>query len=119
LVIFWSLTAPRVGGIALGFLTGLAIDVYQGVVLGQHALATALVAYIAIRQHLLVRTKPLLEQSLFVLALLLAWVAACWLIEAFTGSSTGDWTRWVTALTGAVIWPLLMIWGASRTTGTR
>ena len=71
LVIFWSLTAPRVGGIALGFLTGLAIDVYQGVVLGQHALATALVAYIAIRQHLLVRTKPLLEQSLFVLALLL------------------------------------------------
>ena len=28
LVIFWSLTAPRIGGIALGFFTGLAIDVY-------------------------------------------------------------------------------------------
>ena len=87
--------------------------------LGQHALATALVAYIAIRQHLLVRTKPLLEQSFFVLALLSAWVATCWLIEAFTGSATGDATRWVTALTGAVIWPLLMIWGTSRTAGTR
>lgn len=119
LVIFWSLTAPRVGGIALGFFTGLVIDVYQGVVLGQHALATALVAYIVVRQHLLVRTKPLLEQSFFVLALLLAWVAACWLIEAFTGSSTGDATRWVTALSGAVTWPLLMIWGASPTAGTR
>ena len=119
LVIFWSLTAPRVGGIALGFFIGLAIDVYQGVVLGQHALATALVAYLAVRQHLLVRTKPLLEQSWFVFALLLAWVATCWLIEAFNGSSTGDATRWVTALTGAVLWPLLMIWGTSRTAGTR
>jgi rod shape-determining protein MreD len=119
MVIFWSLAAPRLGGIALGFLVGLAIDVQQGVVLGQHALATSLVAYVAVRQHLLVRTKPFLEQSLFVFALLSAWVATCWMIEAFTGQSTGDWTRWLQALTGAVVWPLLMIWTGPHATGNR
>lgn len=119
LVIFWSLTAPRLGGIALGFLVGLGLDVFLGVVLGQHALATSLVAYIALRQHLLVRTKPILEQSLFVAALLLAWVAACWTIESFTGQSTGDWTRWLQVLVGTAVWPLLMLWAGPSAAGNR
>ena len=119
LVIFWSLNAPRLGGIGLGFLVGLAIDVLQGVVLGQHALATALVAYFAVRQHLLVRTKPFLEQSLFVLGLLLAWIATCWMIETFTGQATGDWTRWLQAVIGALLWPLLMTWTGPQAAGNR
>ena len=119
LVIFWSLYAPRLGGIALGFFVGLALDVLQGVVLGQHALATSMVAYVAVRQHLLVRTKPFLEQSLFVVALLAAWIAACWIIELFTGQSTGDWTRWLQAATGALLWPLLMLWTGPQSAGTR
>jgi len=95
------------------------LDILQGVVLGQHALATTLVAYLAVRQHLLVRTKPFVEQSFFVCALLLAWVATCWTIEAFTGQSTGDWTRWLPVLTGAVVWPLLMLWSGSGAAGKR
>ena len=43
-VIFWSLIAPRIGGIGLGFVVGLALDVYNGVIFGQHALALSFVA---------------------------------------------------------------------------
>ena len=54
-VLYWSIAAPGWGGVGLGFLLGLALDAYPGVVLGQYALATAFVSYNALRQHHLIR----------------------------------------------------------------
>ena len=118
-VIFWSLIAPRLGGIALGFLVGLALDVYRGVVLGQHALALAFVAYVAIRQHLLIRNKPLLEQTVFVALLLFAFEAITWAIDGFTGNATGGWLRWLPVLTGPLLWPLTASWQAAENRARR
>ena len=118
-VIFWSLIAPRAGGITLGFLVGLALDVYRGAVFGQHALALALVSYVAIRQHLQVRTKPLLEQALFAAALLLVFEAVTWAIDGWTGHATGGWMRWLPVITGALVWPLTAGWQASENRARR
>lgn len=105
-VAWWSLAAPRLGGVGAGFFAGLALDVVRGAVLGQHALATALVAYVAERQHLLVRPKPVLEQSLFVLGLLVLWQAVVALIDLWTGHA-GDGARgWVAVAVGALLWPV-------------
>ncbi|HMA10642.1 MAG TPA: rod shape-determining protein MreD [Steroidobacteraceae bacterium] len=106
-VIYWSLMMPRTGGILIGFLGGLAIDVFVGSQLGQHALALSLLCYLAIRLHLLIRAKPLFEQALFVLAALLIYEAVLWAIDGFSNQSTGTWTRWLHAFTGAAIWPLV------------
>ena len=105
-VAWWSLVMPRLGGIGAGFVAGLALDVIRGAVLGQHALATALVAYVAVRQHLLVRHKPALEQSLFVLGLLVLWQAVVSLIDLWTGQSGDGWRAWVPVAVGAVLWPV-------------
>ena len=105
-VAWWSLVMPRLGGIGAGFAAGLALDVIRGAVLGQHALATALVAYVAVRQHLLVRHKPALEQSLFVLGLLVLWQAVVSLIDLWTGHSGDGWRAWVPVAVGAVLWPV-------------
>ena len=105
-VAWWSLFMPRLGGIGAGFLAGLALDVVRGAVLGQHALATALVAFVAVRQHLLVRHKPALEQSLFMLALLVLWQGVVWLIDLWTGQSGDGWRAWVPVMVGAVLWPV-------------
>jgi rod shape-determining protein MreD len=107
LVIFWSLMAPRLSGIGSGFAAGLVLDVYLGSVLGQHALSGAIIAYVVSRQHLMLRTKPVFEQSLLVGAALLVYELTVWLIEGWLGQAQGDWTRWLSCLTGAVIWPLL------------
>jgi rod shape-determining protein MreD len=87
-VVYWSLNAPRAGGIALGFLTGLALDVFKGAVLGQYALATSLVAYVTIRQHLMMRNKPVFEQTLFVALMLLLWEIVVWAIDGWTGQNS-------------------------------
>ena len=57
IVLYWSTMAPHAGGIALAFFSGLLLDVFQGSVLGEHALALSLVAYLGIRLHLLVRPQ--------------------------------------------------------------
>ncbi len=50
-VMYWSIAAPRTGGIALGFFCGLALDVFRGAVLGQNALALTAITYVVVREH--------------------------------------------------------------------
>ncbi len=54
-VFYWSIESPRAGGLTLAFMAGLALDVIQGVVLGQHALALTLMA--AWATHLRLRLR--------------------------------------------------------------
>src|SRR5579864_2689517 len=58
-VLYWSILTPRGGGMLLGFASGIALDVLQGPLLGEHALALAFTTYLAVRLNLLVRAKPL------------------------------------------------------------
>ena len=61
-VLYWSTMAPA-GGVLIGFAAGLTIDVLGGTQLGQHAFAFSLVTYMAIKLHLLTRSKPIFEQA--------------------------------------------------------
>jgi len=105
-VLYWSIAAPRAGGIALGFAAGLALDVFQGAVLGQHALALTTVTYIVVREHHKIRSKPAFQQALLVLAALILYEFIVFAIDGWTGHPINTPTRWIPALTGALLWPL-------------
>ena len=94
-VLYWSINAPRAGGIALGFFAGLALDVFQGPVLGEHALALALVTYIAVREHQRIRSKPAFQQSLFVFAALMVYEFVLFAIDGWTGHPVTSPLRWM------------------------
>ncbi len=106
-VLYWSTMAPLTGGMLLGFLAGLALDVLGGTQLGQHAFALSLLTYLAIKLHLLTRAKPLFEQAIFVFIALLLYEATLWAIDGFSGHSMGGWTRWVHIPVGALLWPVV------------
>jgi rod shape-determining protein MreD len=106
-VLYWSTMTPRAGGILVGFLAGLTLDLLNGSQLGQHAFAMCLVTYLALRLHLLTRAKPIFEQALFVAIALFVYEAALWAIDGFSGHHTGTWTRWLHIATGAAVWPLI------------
>jgi rod shape-determining protein MreD len=117
LVLYWSVNAPRTGGIALGFFAGLALDVFQGPVLGEHALALSLVTYIAVREHQRIRSKPAIQQALIVLAALIIYEIVLFMIDGWTGHAVTTPLRWVHTLTGALIWPpaaAIFAYGAGR-----
>jgi rod shape-determining protein MreD len=106
-VLYWSIMIPRVG-LMLAFVGGLAIDVFQGSLLGEHAFALVFVSYLGIRLNLLVRAKPLFEQSLFVFAALMVYEFLLWVIDGWSGHPLTTPARWVHTLTGGLIWPLVV-----------
>jgi rod shape-determining protein MreD len=91
----------------LAFFAGLALDVFKGAVLGQYALTTALVGYIAIRQHLLIRNKPPLEQMLFAAVLLALWEVVLWMIDGWAGQTMTGALRWLHLPVSALCWFLV------------
>jgi rod shape-determining protein MreD len=104
-VLYWAIAAPRAGGIGLGWFSGLALDVFQGPVLGQHALALSLVTYIAVREHQIIRAKPAFQQSLMVFAALAMYEFVVFAIDGWTGHAITSPLRWVHTVTGALVWP--------------
>jgi rod shape-determining protein MreD len=104
-VIYWSVNAPRAGGLAIGFFAGLLLDVFQGPVLGEHALALSLITYIAVREHQRIRSKPAIQQALIVFAALILYEVVLFMIDGWTGNPVTSPLRWVHTVTGAFIWP--------------
>ena len=104
-VFYWSVQTPRSAGIGLGWVCGLLLDAFQGPVLGEHALAVALVAYLGVREHQRIRTKPLVQQALVLLAVLALYEFVLWAIDGWSGHPLTTPLRWVPALTGALLWP--------------
>jgi rod shape-determining protein MreD len=107
-VLYWSTMTPFAAGIGIGFVSGLALDVFQGSLLGEHALALAFVTYLAVRLHLLMRAKPLFEQSIFVFAGLLVYEFLLWVIDGWSGHPITGPARWVHTLSGGIIWPVIV-----------
>ena len=103
--LYWSVNAPRTGGLAIGFFAGLMLDVFQGPVLGEHALALSLVTYIAVREHQRIRSKPVIQQALIVFAALIVYEVVLFMIDGWTGHPVTSPLRWVHTVTGALIWP--------------
>ncbi|HET9106675.1 MAG TPA: rod shape-determining protein MreD [Steroidobacteraceae bacterium] len=104
-VLYWSIVAPRAGGIALGWCCGLLLDAIEGPVLGEHALALALLAYLGVREHQRIRSKPVFQQSLIVFAALIIYEFVLFAIDGWTGHPLTTPLRWVPTLTGALVWP--------------
>jgi rod shape-determining protein MreD len=103
-VLYWSIAAPRAGGIALGFFSGLLLDVFQSPLLGEHALALCLVAYIAVREHQKIRSKPAFQQSLIIFAALATYEVVLFAVDGWTGHPITNPLRWTHTISGAIFW---------------
>ncbi len=105
-VLYWSIAAPRAGGLALGFIAGVALDIFQGSVLGQHALALVLVTYVIVREHQKIRSKPAFQQSLILLFALALYEFIVFAIDGWSGHPMTNPLRWLHVLSGALVWPI-------------
>ncbi len=106
-VFYWSIVSPRAGGLTLAFFAGLALDVIQGVVLGQHALALTLMAAWATHLRLRLRVFSVLSQSLAIFLFLTGYQFILFWVDGATGNPVTNFSRWLAPVIGAAIWPLL------------
>ena len=108
LVIYWALSAPRIAGLLFAWLCGLAIDVLKGIILGQHALAFLVVAYLTHKFQLRMRIFPISQQTATVFMLLAVYQFIVFWLDGIIGQPVTTWMRWLPVISGAVLWPILV-----------
>jgi rod shape-determining protein MreD len=107
-VFYWCIESPRAGGLGLAFVSGLALDVVHGVVLGQHALALTLMGAWATHLRLRIRVFSVLSQCLTIFALLTGYQFVLFWVDGATGNPVTTFGRWLAPFIGALLWPLLV-----------
>jgi len=106
-LIYWTMNLPRNYGIGWAWIIGLILDVAQGTLLGQHALALSLVIYLTVTFHLQMRQFPPLQLSVTVCALLGLYQFILFWINGVAGVNTPAVTYWGPVLIGSLLWPLM------------
>ena len=108
-LIYWCMALPERVGVGVGWFAGLMVDVAQGTLLGQHALAMALVAFLTIKLHQRIRVFPLGQQALTVLLLAMIYSIIMLWIRGLTGHAPTIWSHLAPTLTTALFWPGLFL----------
>lgn len=106
LVIFWAMQLPRTWSVGYAWIIGIVLDVSYGTLLGQHALALCLVAFVTVRFHLLMRVFPLSQLSLTVFALLALYQFMLFWTNGVVGISAPAVTYWGPVIVSTLLWPL-------------
>jgi len=104
-LVFWSIYQPRRVGLTAGFLFGLALDVQQSSLLGQHALAYAVLIYFAIMVHRHVLWFSMRGQALQLLPLFAAAHGIVIVVRLLVGGLLPGWDVLLAPLLEAALWP--------------
>lgn len=115
-LIYWCLALPHRVSVGMGWLAGMLLDVARGAVLGQHALALAVVAFLVVRLHQRMRLFPIWQQAISVLLLVVISELFIVWIRGMVGHPGGGWMAWLPAFTSMLIWPVVfsVLRGARR-----
>ncbi|NIR58202.1 MAG: rod shape-determining protein MreD [Gammaproteobacteria bacterium] len=108
-LVYWCMALPNRVGVGIGWGTGLLTDVATGALLGQHALAFTVLAYVTGRLHQRLRVYPLWQQAASILVLLMLNRLILVWINGIVGHPVESWTYWAPALTGALLWPWIFV----------
>ena len=105
-LVFWNVHQPRRVGVGVAFTLGLLMDVHQGALLGQHALAYTLLSFFAITVHrrLLWFTVP--SQAVQIVPLFVAAHTVSLLVRMIAGAGFPGWTLVLAPLAESLMWPL-------------
>jgi rod shape-determining protein MreD len=108
-LIFWAMQLPRTWSIGSAWLIGIVLDVAQGTLLGQHALALAVIVFLTVRAHLLMRVFPLLQLTATCFALLSLYQFLLFWINGVAGVTAPVISYWAPVVSGTLIWPFVFM----------
>ena len=108
-LVFWNVHQPLRVGIGVAFMFGLAMDVHQTSLLGQHALSYTSLSFLAamIHRRLLWFTVP--SQAVQLLPLFALAHAVELIIRLIGGGIFPGWILLVAPAAEALLWPLVSI----------
>ena len=104
-LLYWGIHQPRKIGFLPAWLLGLTMDVADGSLFGQHALAYVVMMFAAIALHRRVSMFDMRQQILHVLPILLIMQLIVLGVRHAAGGEFPGWWYFVSSITGALLWP--------------
>jgi rod shape-determining protein MreD len=108
-LIFWTVHQTNRVGIGAAFIFGLLMDVHQGSLMGQHALAYIILSYFAITIHRRMLWFGLLGQALQILPLFVLAHLVAWVLRLLAGGAAPGWDLVLSPVLQSLLWPLVSL----------
>ena len=106
-VVFWNVHQPRRVGVGIAFVFGLIMDVHQGALLGQHALAYTLLSFFAITVHRRLLWFTVGSQAMQIVPLFFAAHAVALLVRLLAGAGFPGWSLVAAPVLESLMWPVV------------
>jgi rod shape-determining protein MreD len=104
LLVVWNIRTPSRIGLGVAWLLGIIMDVHQGVLLGQHALAYSVLTYGAISLHRRLEGFDRKGQAVHVLGLFVVSTLIVTIVRLTAESVTPNWQVMVSPLVHTLVW---------------
>ncbi|MBU0592209.1 MAG: rod shape-determining protein MreD [Pseudomonadota bacterium] len=109
LLLYWAIHQPLRIGMATAWGLGLVMDVADGALLGQYALAYTFAIYLALTLHRRIQAFGLWPQAWHIFPLLLVSQILALLTHLLSGATFIGWGYFLASITGALFWPPLSL----------
>lgn len=106
-VLYWCIQQPHKVGFTAAWLMGFMMDVADGSLLGQHALAYSVLAFAGIVLHRRVLMFTMKDQILHVIPLLMMNDVIVFVIRKLAGADFPGWSYFAGSLIAGALWPIL------------
>lgn len=105
--IFWAMILPNRFGVVSAWLIGLLMDFAQGTILGEQAIALAIITYITIKMHARILHFTPAQKILTVFILIVVYQLLMFVMQMIFAKATFSWFYWLTPFTSILFWPLV------------
>lgn len=106
-LLYWGIRHPRVVGFTPAFVLGLVMDVADGSLFGQHALAYCMLMALGISLHRRIALFGVRGQVLHIVAILLITQLIILAVRVAAGNVLPGWWYFLPSASGALVWPLV------------
>ena len=108
-LVFWNIHQPQRVGVGVAFLFGLAMDVHQSALLGQHALVYTLLSFTALAIHRRILWFKTPAQALQLLPLFVGAHLLEFALRYFFGGILPSWHFFIAPFLESTLWPLVAV----------
>jgi rod shape-determining protein MreD len=108
-LVFWTVHQPLRVGVGVAFAMGLLMDVHQGAMLGQHALAYTVLSYFATAIHRRLLWFSVPSQAFQILPLFLVSHVIAVVVRLIAGGSFPGLSVLFAPLVESLLWPVVSV----------
>lgn len=108
-LIYWAMMAPHLVGVGFAWGIGIIVDLLNGALLGEHALAYTVVIYFVSRMYIRLQMSPMLQQGISILFFVLLYQFILYCIQGFIGALPNSYLYWLSSVTSMLLWPWLFV----------